>query len=144
MKHLYYKIVQRKGSNYIIDNSKRNVLLFSAEKPHNPMVNSGSNIVNSLTQTQTMYKPEMSVAKKFFSHLLFWKSTKYIGFPGIMEQNEIKRADSTFLWIFLVRSRWQRNFWRNRMQSDLSGRNLLSLDRETPSTFFHWAKEFKR
>ena len=36
---------------------------FSPEKPHNPMVNSGSILTNALLQS--LMKPEMSLAEKF-------------------------------------------------------------------------------
>ena len=39
-------------------------LFFPAVKPHNPMVNSGSIIVNSLLQT--LMKPDMTSAEKFW------------------------------------------------------------------------------
>ena len=42
---------------------KQNYYFFPAVKPHNPMVNSGSIIVNSLLQT--LMKPDMTSAEKF-------------------------------------------------------------------------------
>ncbi len=39
------------------------LIFVSAEKPHNPMVNTGSIVINSLLQT--LMKPEMSTAEKF-------------------------------------------------------------------------------
>lgn len=38
-------------------------LFLPAEKPHNPMVNSGSIMINALLQN--LMKPEMSLAEKF-------------------------------------------------------------------------------
>ena len=90
MKHLYYKIVHRKGSNYIINNLKRNVLLSSAEKPHNPWPWLIPVWLFYCQFTDTKYKPEKSGAEKSyeiiknFSSVCFsyklpnkkWKNTK--------------------------------------------------------------------
>ena len=48
---------------YFPSRIQKKCLIISTEKPHNPMVNSGSIVINSLLQN--LMKPEMSGAEKF-------------------------------------------------------------------------------
>ena len=60
---------------------KNNIFCFSV-KPHNPMVDSGSIIINSLIQT--LVKPEISLAEKFeYLNDYIKVATKYLKSSGI-------------------------------------------------------------
>ena len=64
---IFFRLTKQVFDKYIATFSgaviMQNELSFVSEKPHNPMVNSGSILTNALLQS--LMKPEMSLAEKF-------------------------------------------------------------------------------
>ena len=74
------------------------------KKPHNPMVNSGSILINSLLQT--LMKPEMSRAEKFDeinNYIKRMAGDEYVGFNNSIFLAEREVADRNYALAYYMR-----------------------------------------
>ena len=75
-----------------------------SKKPHNPMVNSGSILINSLLQT--LMKPEMSRAEKFDeinNYIKRMAGDEYVGFNNSIFLAEKEMADRNYALAYYMR-----------------------------------------